>query len=132
MPNWENYEVNPRGQVRNVTTGNYIKINCGKGGWLYVSLWKHRKRVNRGVKDLLWETHGVIYKRRFLKVSVLIEKGKTKKFFCYLKDCAKFLSEVEYFSWSTMAQLLSARRKEICGWAIRYTEYYKEGEEWRK
>ena len=114
------YEINARGDVRNVKTGRLLKAriqNRSKN----VSVCVNGRYTRRSVSSLLHEAHGILPKRPpFQPIGTLIRKGYEVRTFNSIKKTAEFLAERLFYAVSTILKLLNKRRAEIHGWEIRY------------
>ncbi len=113
------YEINSRGKVRNTRTKLIIKAK--KNHSIMVRL-SNGKYVNRAIKDLLWEVHGIIKKRRFRPCPCSAENSSGKFFFPHMKACACFLAKRIFCTVSLIYARLIRRENNIFGWIITYLD----------
>lgn len=120
------YEINQRGDVRNIETKRIIKPQTRKGHGndkqigLYVG--EKCKRKNFALASLLWLVHGIIseHSARAQFVPVTVSRGDEKYFFDTCRQAAQFLAKRESYSVSAVGYHLYKRREEIYGWRIKY------------
>ena len=116
------YEIDTRGNVRNVKTKRQLKKKFDSGSLKY-QLWFNGKKFTRGVQSLLWEVHGVEPNLKNLRaIGVTIRKGAEAYFFESLRKCSEFLSRRERLHPATLKKFLCQRESEICGWSVTYHE----------
>lgn len=123
------YEINDRGEVRNIKSGRIVKP------WIPKDRVDDKQvflRIKTGelktksfhVSSLLWLTHGIIPKRKThsrLAVPVIVSHGNERYYFDSCRQAAKFLAEREKkHSTRYIITLLGKRPKEIDGWRINY------------
>jgi len=120
------YEINQRGDVRNIKTGQILKplTPRGRGStpqfFLYLKDGRGRSFFQSA---LLWLTHGIIPKRKNhsrLVVPVIVSRGGETYWFESCRQAGIFLAEREQYSVSHAVTLLAFRREEIFGWRINY------------
>ena len=114
------YEMNLRGDVRNKTTGNLVKIQRLKDNNVRVYLSTNGKRKIYSVSNLLWLTHGAVEKNSTLSLPVVISKGNERHYFDSIRKATQFIACREFFSSSWTRELFTRRNKEIFGWRINY------------
>ena len=123
------YEINQRGDVRNMKTGRLLKSWIPKGRiankQVVLSIEKEGKpkHLHVHVSSLLWLTHGIIPKREThsrIVVPVIISRGNERHFFDSCRQAAKFIAERVHYVADHIVHLLSKRREEIYGWKINY------------
>ena len=112
------YEISPRGVVRNSHSKHILKRR-GHGHCVALRLG-NGSYVNRAIKDLLWEVHGIILTRRFRPQPCSAENQHGKFFFPNMKACARFLAPKLFFAVSTVENHLHRRDKIIGEWSINY------------
>ena len=121
------YEINARGDVRNIKTGQILKPLFPKGRgtepqfYLYAGRGSAARTFHQS--SLLWLTHGKIPKRKThsrLVVPVIISRGGESYWFESCRQAAQFLARREHYAVITVGIHLSKRRKEIYGWRINY------------
>ena len=123
------YEINQRGDVRNIKTGRTLKpiIRGGRTDDKHFYLY-HITNTNGAPRSfpqssLLWLTHGIIPKRKNhsrLFVPVIVSRGGERYYFDSSRQAAQFIARREHYSAMTVAIRLSKRQKEIYGWKINY------------
>lgn len=117
------YEINQRGDVRNIKTGRLIKPRILKNRVktkrfeLYIGEDCIRKNFTQA--NLLWLTHGIIPKRLPV-IPVIVSRGNQRYYFDNCTQAAQFLSRRECYSVSAAVYHLCKRREEIYGWKINY------------
>lgn len=120
------YEINQRGDVRNIKTGQLLKPLTPRGRgkstlfFLYVGNGKGRS-FNQS--SLLWLTHGVIPKRKNhsrIAVPVIVSRSGETYWFESSRQAAQFLARREHYAVITVKIRLSKRHEEISGWRINY------------
>ena len=120
------YEINKRGDVRNIKTGRLLKplTPRGRGSvpqfFLYIKDGRGRSFFQSA---LLWLTHGIIPKRKNhsrLVVPVIVSRGGERHYFDSCNQAAAFIAKREHYSVITVGIHLSKRREEIYGWRINY------------
>ena len=123
------YEINRRGDVRNIKSGRTLKplIRKDRLGNVYFSLrldehsnGKHKTFHRSG---LLWLTHGIIPKCKThsrIVVPVIVSRGNERHYFDNCKQAARLLARREHYSVNHVAHLFYERQKEIYGWRINY------------
>ena len=122
------YEINKRGQVRNIESGRYVKpwVPKDRIGDKQVSLCivTGERPKNFHLSSLLWLTHGIIPERKNhsrLVVPVIVSRGNERHFFDSCRQAAQFLSGRDgQHAAGYIIHLLSRRNEEIFGWRINY------------
>ncbi|MBR4381993.1 MAG: hypothetical protein IKP64_00385 [Selenomonadaceae bacterium] len=119
------YEINQRGDVRNIKTGRILKPWIRKDrGSKQVSLYIGGRcnKKNFCLASLLWLTHGIVAKRsvRAKLVPVIISRENEKYCFDSCSQAAQFLARREHYSVSGVRHHLSKRREELKDWRINY------------
>lgn len=115
------YEINQRGQVRNVKTGKILsttlRYRCSKNVNLHADGRRHWFTIN----NLLWLTHGKKPKRSStVPVPVIVSKGNAQCFFDSARKAAEFIADRENLVVRSVRVKLWRRHKEIAGWRINY------------
>lgn len=121
------YEINKRGQVRNIKTGHILKPYTRKGRVedkrICLRIEKDNSTRYFSQAGLLWLTHGIIPKRKTysrLAVPVIVSHGNERYYFDSCNKAAQFLSRREHYAVITIGIHLSKRHEEIFGWRINY------------
>ena len=121
------YEINQRGQVRNIKTGHILKPYIRKGRVedirICLRIEKDNSTRHFSQAGLLWLTHGEIPKRKTysrIAVPVIISRGGERHYFDSCNQAAAFIAKREHYSVITVGIHLSKRREEIYGWRINY------------
>lgn len=120
------YEINQRGDVRNIKTGKIIKPWIRKDRksdkQVYLLIETGGKAKSFHVSSLLWLTHGIVAKRsvRAKLVPVIISRENEKYCFDSCSQAAQFIARREHYSAEYVQHHLSKRREEIYGWKITY------------
>ena len=118
------YEINTRGLVRNVKTKRILKT-CQRGKSKSVALFKNDTGKRFLVSSLLWEVHGKIPRKRYVKTcSVTIRKNGEGRHFLLIKECAEFLSKREKITADYVRKVLGKRIETFRGWQISYRENF--------
>ena len=121
------YEINQRGDVRNVRTGKIIKPFAPKGHpqdkrfRLFVGKSRWAKHFHQTA--LLWLVHGVIPKRETysrIAVPVIVSCGGERYYFDSSRQAAQFIARREHYSAEYVGHLFAQRREEIFSWKINY------------
>lgn len=122
------YEMNRRGDVRNIKTRRIVKPWQRKDRGhlkifgLYLDEGKcHRKQFSQS--SLLWLTHGIIPRRKDgvrLLVPVIVSRGNERYYFESCSKAAQFIAHRKICTPSGVQYHFSLRREEIYGWRINY------------
>lgn len=118
------YEINRRGDVRNIKTGRIIKpwICKDRGNRIYFDLYvgepSERKKFLQ--TSLLWRTHGIVPKNSARLVPVIVSRGDERYSFDSCTHAAQFIARREHYSIGGVGYYLNKRREEIFGWKINY------------
>lgn len=121
------YEINKRGDVRNIKTGQFLKPYIRKGRrvdkvfTLCLTEGVRPKKFHQAA--LLWLTHGIIPKRKThsrIALPAIISKGNQKHYFDNCKQAARFLAPRVHYSVGHIEHMFNQRREEIFGWRINY------------
>ena len=118
------YEINNRGDVRNIKTGRIIKpwIPKDRGNRIYFELYvgKPSERKKFLQTSLLWRTHGIVPKKSARLVPVIVSRGDERYSFDSCTHAAQFIARREHYSVDVVRYYLNKRREEIFGWKINY------------
>lgn len=119
------YEINQRGIVRNARTKKRLNHTV-KNNRQILSLSINGRYIQRSVRQMLWEVHGVLPKIPQFRsaISVTIQKNNEHYTFESLTKCAKFLSSRVYYSQRYLMDFFKKRVAKIGEWKI----FYKENE----
>lgn len=120
VPDFPNYEVNQKGQVRNAKTGHVLKPYTSEKGDNAVCLCGGNGVKCFTANNLLWLTHGKIKGRSTIAVPVIITKGNERHYFNSSREAARFIARREHFSDKAVRYYFRHRRKEAHGWRINY------------
>ncbi|MBQ3337532.1 MAG: hypothetical protein IJG80_09030 [Selenomonadaceae bacterium] len=112
------YEINLTGVVRNARTKKIIKPYPNK--WVVQLCMGRGKKNTRAIRNLLWEVHGKIIKRRFQPCPCSAENNTGKFFFENLACCARFLAPKVFYTVDTVRVYLYRRDPAIGEWKITY------------
>lgn len=117
------YEMNNRGDVRNIKTGRLLKplarkdrVNTKR---FELSVGEDCIRKSFTQANLLWLTHGIIPKILPF-VPVIVSRGNKRYYFDSCQQAARFIAERESYSIAAVVYHLCKRREEIYGWRINY------------
>lgn len=111
------YEVDPDGICRNVRTRKILKPFNGT-----YKFSVNGQTVYCSIKDLLWETHGIIRKKEKVPIATTVIKGNSRLFFQSLTSAAQFIASQENYIAGWIYRFLNRREKNIFGWEITYHE----------
>lgn len=123
------YEINNRGDIRNIESGHVIKPWTPKDRkvdkQVNLRIETSGKKVRSfHVAGLLWLTHGIIPKRQThsrLAVPVIVSHGNEKYYFDSFRQAGAFIARREKkHTAKYIAVRLSRRPKEFDGWRINY------------
>ena len=121
------YEINQRGDVRNIKTGRLLKWWTRKKcvGEKIFRLFVGKSRWARDFHQtaLLWVTHGFIPKSNThsrIVVPVIVSRGNRRHYFDSCRQAAQFLAARVHYVAGYIEHLLAKRREEIGGWRINY------------
>ena len=124
------YEINRRGDVRNIKSGRIVKPWIPKDRTNDKQVYLRIKTGDRKAKSfhvagLLWLTHGIIPKRKThsrIVVPVIVSHGNNERYcFDSMRQTAKFLAtRIPLTAGRIHAVLCTKRPKELDGWRINY------------
>ena len=118
------YEINQRGDVRNIRTGKILAVTSVVGHQYSVYLYTDNGQKWCSIANLLWLTHGFIPKRKThsrIRVPVIVSRGNERYYFDSLRQAGAFIAHREKkHAPEYLIQRLSRRPKEIYGWRINY------------
>ena len=112
------YEINKCGVLRNSNTKIVRKTNGS--GKSYNLKSTDGKYISVSIASLLWEAHGIIFKRRFRPCPCTIERDGQRFTFPNMNACARFLSPKVYLSARGIADHLNRREAVVFGWRVTY------------
>ena len=122
------YEINNRGQIRNIKSGRFVKPWTPKDRiddkQFALCIVTGGKPKNFHQSSLLWLTHGIIPKRQThsrICVPVIVSHGNEKYYFDSCRQAGAFIARREKkHTAGYIAARLSRRPKEFDGWRINY------------
>lgn len=122
IPSLENkYEINEEGVVRNAKTKKRVVGKANESFCFHLN----GKRIWRMLQDLMWEVHGVLpQKSSVMKTPIPVQIQKYGEYHCFtsMRQCAKFLAPLIFYSERTIRFLLTKKPEELFGWKIFYKE----------
>lgn len=113
------YEMSADGLLRNTRTKRIIKLNFIRGSFFYI-IKLNGKKISRAQKTLLWETHGITFKKHNAPIAVTLKKDGRVLHFDSKFQAARFLAKKYHFAVTTMQYYLRDYKAEICGWQVKY------------
>lgn len=122
------YEMNQYGILRNSKSKQIIKLNHSGKGYNLRTLAGEYTTVSTAA--LLWESHGIIRKRRFRPCPCTIERDGQRFSFPHMNACARFLAPMVYFTAGYIAQHLNRRDPVVFGWQVTYHDDYLSDVKW--
>lgn len=111
------YEINIHGKLRNAKTKKLLKVRYRS----YYDVCVDGKAKRISIKNLLWETHGIIPTRhKRTPISIVAECNGVKMYFKTIAALAKYLAPKIFYAVSTLKTHFAARIKSLAGWTFTY------------
>ena len=115
------YEIDERGRVRNIRTGQIQRQQKQPNGARIYNLYIGAKQKTFTVSYLLWLVHGKIpRKKSTVAIPVFVSKNNERLHFDSCRQAAIFIARREKYSPSSVIRRLSKHHAEIYGWRINY------------
>lgn len=113
------YEVNVLGELRNAQSKKLVKLQI-KGDCYYYKVCVDGK--DKGVlrARLVDEVFGTGYERKIAPIPVILRKDGQTQYFKSRTAAARYLSSKVFYSVGYIANYMSKRTAEICGYSVQY------------